>query len=136
MRSWRAGTARRRCRKGAVGRPLRGSCRGGGRFGALLLALGPFDLTPARDIVIMGIEARRKRMAAGAVGDEIEVLGLGRLQHGLDRRAPGIGDRSWRQAVDLVGVVRGLAIELLLRDGMIEHALAANQAIDDGRVGL
>ena len=85
---------------------------------------------------IVLIEARREDVAAGAVGDEIEVLGLGRLQHRLDRRAPRIGDRRRRQAIDLIGVVRGLAVELFLLDGMVEHALAAHQPVDDGRVGL
>src|SRR5690242_20137854 len=57
---------RRRCRAGrsSVGGSLR-------RFLGLLL----LDGAPAGDVLVVLVEGGRKDVAAGAVGDEIEVLG-------------------------------------------------------------
>ena len=42
----------------------------------------------------------REDMAAIAVGDEIKIVDLRRLEDRLERRTAGIGDRTRRQAVD------------------------------------
>jgi hypothetical protein len=42
------------------------------------------------------VKSRGKGMTAGPVGDEIEVAGLGRPKHGVNRSTARIGDRSWR----------------------------------------
>ncbi len=76
--------------------------------GSLLRFLGPdlaLDLSPLHDILIVLFERGREDMAAAAVGDEIEVFRLGRLQHRLDRRASRTGDRRRRQAIDLISVI-------------------------------
>src|SRR5690606_29013337 len=59
-------------------------------------------LDPAqfRDMLLVLVVGFRKGVPASAVGDEEQFLGAGRVGGGLDRRAPRIGDRSRRQALD------------------------------------
>ena len=89
-----------------------------------------------RDVFLMLLVGFGEDVAAGAVGNEIEVAGAGRIGGGFKRRATGICNRSGRQSVDLVGVVGGRLIDLALHDRPPERALAADQAVDDGRVRL
>src|SRR6185312_3450308 len=88
---------------------LRGSRRGrdgvGGsrlRFvlGALLL-----DLAPVGDRRVVLLQRIGEHVSAGAVGDEVEVVGGSRIKRRLDRRPPRVADRRRRLTVDLVGVV-------------------------------
>src|SRR5680860_1246287 len=94
------------------------------------------DLPPLHDIAVVLGQTRREGVTARPVGDEVEILGLGRLEHGLDRGATGIADWRRRQAPDLVRVVGVLASELFLRDRVIAHARAAENTVDDGGVRL
>ena len=75
-------------------------------------------------------------MAAGAVGDEEQVAGARRVGGGFQRGAAGIGDRARRQAVDDIGVVGRRLRDFAALDRAAQRALAADDAIDDGRVGL
>ena len=61
---------------------------------------GLLDLAPARDVALVLVVGLREGVAAGAVGDEIEVLGARRIGDRLERGAAGIGDRPRRQALD------------------------------------
>ena len=67
-------------------------------------------------------------MAARPVGDKIKIGGIGGIGDGLERRAPGIGDRAGRQAVEL-GSHREAAAQferaLRLAGGEPPEALAA-----------
>src|SRR5262245_2072663 len=58
-------------------------------------------LPAARALEAGGGELRR---LADRRRDEVQPGSAGRVQHGLDRRIPGVVDRGWRQA-DLLGVV-------------------------------
>src|SRR6476660_9907745 len=71
--------------------------RPAGRRRLLLLLLLSAQLC---DILLMLIVGFRESMAAGAVGDEIELFRARRLGGGLERGAAGIGDRRRRQAFD------------------------------------
>ena len=84
----------------------------------------------------MRLKRWREGMAAGAVGDEIEVVGLGRPQRRFNRCASGIGDRRWWQPIDFISIISRLAVDLFLLDRMVEHTLAAHEPVDDGGVGL
>ena len=60
-----------------------------------------------------------------------------RIGDRLERRAAGIGDRRRRQAVDQIGVVGRRLVDVGLVDRAVGRlALAAEQAVDDRRVGL
>jgi hypothetical protein len=72
-------------------------------------------------------------VAARAVGDEVEVVALHRIEHGLQGRLARIGDRRRRQAVDQIGVVGRLALQFRLADATAQRP-SAGQAVDDGRV--
>src|SRR4029077_12088862 len=75
-------------------------------------------------------------MTAGAVGGEEQVAGARRIRRRLERGAAWIGDRPRRQAVDDIGVVRCRLLDLAALDRPAERPLAADQAIDDRRIGL
>ena len=116
-----------------LGRRRSGRRRRVGRepvFGVLL------DLPPMRDVLEMLVQRLRERVAAGAVGDEIELLRPHRVRRRLERRFARIADRSRRQAVDIVGVVRRRLIEFGLGDRMAERSLAEHQPVDDRRIRL
>ena len=103
----------------AIGRRVRlaldlGGAGLGGVLGLLLL-----QRAVAGDVLVVLFERRGKDVAAGAVGDEIEVVGLGRVGDGLERRTAGIGDRRRRQAVDQIGVVGRLLVDVRLVDRAI-----------------
>ena len=67
------------------------------RLGLQLLLAG----APLEDVGVVVLQRLGEDVAAGAVGDEIELLGVGRIEHGLDRGAARVADRRRRQAVDL-----------------------------------
>ena len=48
--------------------------------------MGLFDLPPAQNIRFMLVERLCKRVTAGPVGNEIEVLGTRRVGHRFERR--------------------------------------------------
>src|SRR5262249_12473611 len=73
---------------------------------------------------------------AGAVGDEEKLLGARRVGGGFGRRAARVGDRPRRQAIDHIGVVAGLEVEIRPRDRTAEAAFAAHGALYAGRVRL
>ena len=113
--------------------PALAACRGLRRFLGLLLLERP----PAGDILVVLFERRGEDVAAGAVGDEIEIVGLGRIGDRFERGTAGIGDRPRRQAVDDVGVVGRRLVDVGLVDRAVGRpALAAEHAVEDGRVGL
>ena len=72
--------------------------RAGGNRVRRELVLGVLlDLAPARDILLMLVERLGEGVAAGAVGDEEQVRGMGGIGDRLHRRLAGIG-RSARAA--------------------------------------
>ena len=78
----------------------------------------------------------REGVTSGAVSYEIKLARAGGIGGGFERGAAGIGDRARRQSVDLVGIVRRRLIDLALHDRPAQRAFAADQSVDDGRVGL
>ena len=106
---------------------------GGGGFRRRLAGL---QLAPGGDVAVVLGKRAREGVAALAVGDEVEVVDLGRIEHRLDRRPPRVGDRSGRQAVDLVGVVGAAVGPVLAGERAAEATLALGQAVDHGRIGL
>src|SRR3984893_11665833 len=86
--AWGAGSGRRRCRRLGCGRL--------GVSGRLLLVLG-FEKPQPRDVLLVLLVAFGERMAAGAVGDEIELARARRTGCGLERGAAWVGDRPRRQ---------------------------------------
>src|SRR3974390_906653 len=104
----------------------------GRRVGCAIL----LEQAQARQILLVLIVALREQVAAGAVGDKIEVLGTRGIGDGIERSAARIGDRTRRQAVDHIGVVGRRLLDLALQDRATERALAAGQSVNDGRVRL
>src|SRR5690606_4220204 len=102
--------------------------RGLGRYAAVL-----------RDILLVLGIGLGKHMAfagRGALGDDVEIIvgvGIGDRPKRIDAR---IGDRRRRQAVDLVGIIGRLRLDLGSTDAAVELGLALGDAIDDGGVGL
>ena len=90
---------------------------------------------PFGDIGLMLGQRLGEDMAAGAVGDEIERLGRRRMQHRLDARLAGIGDRPVGQARPAIGIVAVVGVKLGLEDAPAER-LALGHRIDDGRIGI
>src|SRR5262249_61811675 len=72
----------------------------------------------------------------GAMAYEEHSLGACRIGRGRDRGPSGIRARPRRQAVDDVSVVGRRLLFLALRDRMAERALAADEAVDNGRIGF
>ena len=67
----------------------------------------------------MGRDVPRKLVTPGAIRPrhEIEIIGLGRLERGAQGGRSGIGDRTWRQARMLIGVVSVRARQVGLMNG-------------------
>ena len=107
---------------------------GGHRIDRRLLLL--LDNAQARDILLVLLVIFREHMSAGAVGDEIELLGARRLGGRLERGAARIGNRRRRQAIDHIGVVRRRLLDFAAHDRASQRPFAADQTIDDGRIGL
>src|SRR5262249_861323 len=103
-------------------------------LGVLLLLL--LDLAQPHHVLLVLVEALGETMPAGTVGDEKEIFGARGAGGGLERRLAGIGDRPRRQAVDYVGVVAGLELDVGARDRPAERPLPADNAVDDRRVRL
>lgn len=132
----------------AVGRGLRRRFGLGGRIRLLLDGIGGhlvhlaagcarlLDLAPVGDVAVVVLQRLGEDVPARAVRDEVEVLRTRRGRHSFQRRAPGIGDRARRQAVDLVGVVGRPRIDVGAADRPPEGAVAADDAVDDRRVRL
>ena len=94
------------------------------------------DLAPARDVLLVLVVGLGKDMAARAVGDEVEVLGAGRIGDRFKSGPARIGDRPRRQALDRIGVVGRRRVDLAAQDAAAERAFAADEAVHDRRVGL
>jgi hypothetical protein len=74
-------------------------------------------------------------VATGAVGDEEQVTGARRIGHGRERGSTRVGDRTRRQAVDSVGIVGGLDLQIVVAgDIAVGFAGAAELGIDHRRV--
>ncbi len=84
----------------------------------------------------MLVERLGEGVAARAVGDEEQVGGAHRIGDRLHRRFAWIADRARRQPFDGVGVVGRRLQKLGLRNAVSERAFAADEAIDDRRIGL
>src|SRR6476469_4002284 len=117
---------------------LRGwRCRWRLRRRRRLLLLLSLDLLPARDVAIVLVDVRREDVPTLPVGDEIQRAVTRRRRHrGEDRGAPGIADRSRRQAGDDVGVVGRIRLQVGARELATLHALAAGHAVDRRRIAL
>ena len=101
------------------------------------LSLASFSIWRQRcDVFLMLVERLGEGVAAGPVGDEIEILRARGIGDRLHRRLAGIGDRPGRQTVDDVGVVGRRLIEFALGYAVPERSLAADQAVDDRRIGF
>ena len=124
----RSSSGRRGARRAGT-RRRRGSARRGGRTLRL-------DLAPARDIALVLLDRLGEDMAARAVGDEIQFPGARRAGDGFHRGSARIGDRARRKTIDRVGVVGRRLGDLVLGEAVPQGTLAADQAVDDGRVGL
>ncbi len=61
---------------------------------APLVATLLLDLAPLGNVAVVLGEGFGEGVAAAAVGEEIEVGGRGRVEHGLERGAPRVGDRG------------------------------------------
>ncbi len=94
------------------------------------------DHAQPRDVLLVLLVVVGEDVAAGAVGDEKQFLGARRIGGGFERGAAGIGDRSRRQPVDDIGVVGRRLLDLVALDRPPERALAADQPVDDRRIGL
>src|SRR6185369_1252879 len=97
-----------------VGRRGRRLMQGGGSaFCCKALRL---DLAPARDVCLVLGERGGKRVTARAIGDKIERVRGRWVRYGHERVAAGIADgRRWK-AVDLIGVVSRVELDLTLPD--------------------
>src|SRR5262249_22760184 len=104
--------------------------------GGVLAALLALDPAQPVDVLLVLVVVFGEHVAAGAVGDEEDFLGARRVGGGFERGAARIGDRSGWQALDHIGVVRRRLADLALQDRPPERVLAADQAVDDGRVRL
>jgi hypothetical protein len=54
------------------------------------------DLPPPADISLVFLQRFRKGVAAISIGDEVQIIGVGRLQHRLQGGTSGISDRRGR----------------------------------------
>ena len=105
-------------------------------FGLCLLAALALNSAPLRHIGVVLRKGRREGMATGAIGNEVEVFRLGRIEYRLNRRPSRIGDRCWRQSLDFIRIVGRLLLQLTLENTPAERTLAADNPVNDGRIGL
>src|SRR5262245_49775708 len=77
-----------------------------------------------------------KGMAARAVGDEEQIAGTRGIGRSFQRSPSGVGDRPGWQTVDYIGVVRRRLLDFRALDRAPQRSLAADQSIDDRRIGL
>ena len=94
------------------------------------------DHAQPRHVLLVLLVVVGEGVAAGAVGDEKQFLGARRIGGGFERGAARIGDRPRRQPVDDIGVVGRRLLDLVALDRPPERALAADQPVDDRRIGL
>src|SRR5690242_20013313 len=130
-----AGTSRRSCR-GRAGR--RWLWRGRDQLVAdwnLILLIG-FNRAQPCHVFLMLLVCLGEGMAAGAVRDEKQFPCAGRICRRLERRAARIGDRSWRQAVDNVGIVWRRVFDFAFHYRAPKRAFAPDKPVDDCWVRL
>src|ERR1700730_2343034 len=94
------------------------------------------DHPQAGHVFQMLVIAVRKRMPASAISHKVELLRARRVGGGLDGRTAGIGDRTGRQPIDQIGVVRRRLRNIALREGSTQRSFAENKPVDDGRIRL
>ena len=114
--------------------------------GALLRLFCPFrrpstpltlDRPPARDIPIMLVECFGKRVAAGPISDEIQVIRARRVCDRFKRSATRIADRPWWEPANLVGAIGVWRIKLRARYGARDApGIATIEPIENGWVRL
>src|SRR6202022_3933693 len=97
---------------------------------------GLFHRAQPGDVFLVLVVSFGESVPAAAVGDEEQVAGTRWIGSSLKRSAAGIGDRSGRQAVDDVSIVRRRLLNFAALDRPAQRSLAADQPIDDGRIGL
>ena len=80
---------------------------------------------------------RREGVAAAAVGDEVQIVDVGRVEHRLERGAPGIADRTRRQTRRSDRCCRRCRAASRARvSSRSSGAVAIGQAVDHRRIGL
>ena len=84
----------------------------------------------------MLLQRIREGVPTAAVGYEIEIVGLGRVQSRFDGGLARVADRSRGEALDLVGVVRVLGVDLGLLDRLAPLHRPAIEPIKYSRVRL
>src|SRR5579885_1103050 len=75
-------------------------------------------------------------VTAGPVSNKVQLPRARRIGGSLERGAARIGNRARRQTADDICIVRRRLFDLGLGEWTTERTLAANQAVDDGRVRL
>src|SRR3954471_19366861 len=116
---------------------------GGGRFGERNCAIGGrrssellLELTQLRDVLLVLLQVLGERMPAAAIGNKEQFLGTRRAGGRFERSAARVGDRPRRQPLDHVSVIRRRLLDFRAHDRAPERTLAADQSIDDRRIGL
>src|SRR5262249_39669244 len=90
----------------------------------------------AHDVLLMLCVVIRKNVAAGAIGNEIELLGACRICGSLERSSAGISDRPWRQTIDDISVIGCRLFNLAPQDRATQRTFTACQPVDDCRIRL
>ena len=108
-----------------------------GRAGARAVAAValPLDLPPAGDVAVVLLQRAGEGVAAGAVGDEVEVVRLRRPRRRAQRLPPGRGDGRRRQAAVAVGVEGRVAVEVGAGQRPVQPG-AVRRGVGDRGVGL
>src|ERR687895_435912 len=88
------------------------------------------------DMTVMLVERRREDMAAIAIGDEVELVGIRRVQRRLDGRLAGMGDRPRWEARRDISVIRGIDGQIALGEYRFARTAGAEDAVDRRRIGL
>src|SRR5262249_34270876 len=125
---------------------LRGGCRrcrrrrrralGVNGIGRRIGIAALLDNPQPRDVLEVVVVLLGEYVAAGAICDKEHFARARRIGGSLDRGAARIADWPGRQPVDHVGVVGRRLLLLALGDRMAERAFAADQTVDDGRIGF
>ena len=131
------GRTRRRCRgRAGCGRLRPGRRRSELRIERRLIFLIGLHRAQSRDVFLMLLVCLGKGMTAGAVGDEIKLARARRIGGGFERGPARIGDRPRRQSGNDISIVRRRLLDFALGDRPPERALAADQAVNNRRIGL
>ena len=89
--------------------------------------------TPVLDVARMLVEGFGEDVAARAVSDKIKIARRRRMRRRFKSGPAGVGDRSRRQTVDGVCIVRRPFFDLGAQDRPTKRRLAADQPVDDRR---